>query len=158
MVTLSLDTSELVAVLRASSPDCRAGYDQAALAGVDRRVSVIVVQELVRGAETSAYPPRRRRQLERLLTGLTVEDFRRADAEAAGELSARLRQRGSPIGDIDTLIAGQALVRGWTVVTRNVRHFGRVAGLPLIDWSVGPEPLSASQIAARVEGASDGSC
>ena len=52
---------------------------------------------------------------------------------------------------LDTLIAGQALARGWTVVTRNVRHFGRVEGLPLIDWGVSPELLTPAEIAARVD-------
>lgn len=151
MVTLSLDASELVAVLRAANPDDRSGYNQAAIHQIARVVSVIVVQELVRGAASSARPLERCAQLDRLLADLATEDFTLRDAEVAGELSARLRQAGTPIGDIDTLIAGQALARGWTVVTRNVRHFGRVEGLPLIDWSVGPDRLSAQTIASRVE-------
>jgi tRNA(fMet)-specific endonuclease VapC len=151
MVTLSLDASELVAVLRAARPDDRSGYDHAALHEAARVVSVIVVQELVRGAASSASPLQRRAQLDRLLSDLETADFTVDDAEVAGELSARLRQAGTPIGDLDTLIAGQALARGWTVVTRNVRHFGRVEGLPLIDWAVGPDPLSAEAIAERVK-------
>ena len=149
-MTLSLDTSELVAVLRAGRPDDRSGYDRAAMQEIPRVVSVIVVQELVRGAASSARPPRRRAQLDRLLSELATADFTLDDAEVAGELSARLRQAGKPIGDIGTLIAGQALARGWTVVTRNVRHFGRVEGLPLIDWALGPDPLSPEVIAERV--------
>lgn len=150
-MTLSLDTSEVVAVLRARRPDDRFGYDHAAMQEVTRVVSVIVVQELVRGVASSARPIQQRAQLDRLLSELATVDFTFDDAQAAGELSARLRQAGTPIGDIDTLIAGQALARGWTVVTRNVRHFGRVKGLPLIDWSVGPDPLSSEMIASRVE-------
>lgn len=150
MVTLSLDTSELVAILRARQPEDRLQYDRAAKAGVIPTVSAIVVQELVRGAEASARPEPQRRRLERLLSELTQADFAVDDGRAAGELSARLQLAGTPIGDIDTLIAGQALARGWTVVTRNVRHFGRVEGLPLIDWSIGHEPLSADMIAACV--------
>lgn len=150
MVTLSLDTSELVAVLRAHNPQDRVEYGRAARAGVIPTVSALVVQELVRGAASSARPEQERRRLERLLSELTLSDFTVDDGRAAGELSARLRRLGRPIGDIDTLIAGQALARGWTVVTRNVRHFGRVEGLELIDWSVGPEPLGPALIAARV--------
>ena len=150
MVTLSLDTSELVSVLRARKPDDRSGYDHAAMQEMTRVVSVIVVQELVRGAASSARPLQQRARLDRLLSDLTTADFTRDDAQAAGELSAHLRQAGTPIGDIDTLIAGQALARGWTVVTRNVRHFGRVDGLRLIDWSVGVDPLSLEAVASRV--------
>lgn len=154
MVTLSLDASELVAVLRTARPDDRSGYDHAAIHQIPRVVSVIVVKELVRGAASSARPLERRAQLDRLLADLATEDFTLNDAEVAGALSARLRQAGTPIGDIDTLIAGQALARGWTVVTRNVRHFGRVEGLPLIDWSVGTDPLSAEVVAERVKATS----
>jgi len=36
---------------------------------------------------------------------------------------------------MDTLIAAQALRLGATVVTRNVREFGRIQGLKVIDWA-----------------------
>ncbi len=153
MVTLTLDTSELVAVLRARGRDERFGYDHAAMREIPRVVSVIVVQELVHGAASSGRSFQRRAQLDRLLSELPTVDFTREDAEASGELAARLRQVGTPIGDLDILIAGQALARGWTVVTRNVKHFGRVEGLPIIDWSVGFEPLSYEMIAVRIAAA-----
>lgn len=39
-----------------------------------------------------------------------------------------------PFGPLDTLIAGQALARGFTVVTRNVRELSRVTGLAFENW------------------------
>ncbi len=89
--------------------------------------------------------------MEETLIGLPVLDLTADDVETTGKVAGDLRACGRSIGDIDTLIAGQALARGWTVVTRNVRHFGRVEGLLLIDWSVGPDPLSGEMIASRVE-------
>ena len=59
------------------------------------------------------------------------------DADAAwryGELRAYLERRGTPIGDADTRIAAVALSRNLTVVTGNVRHFGRVPGLAVENW------------------------
>jgi tRNA(fMet)-specific endonuclease VapC len=38
------------------------------------------------------------------------------------------------IGPYDKQIAAIALVHGLTVVTHNVREFGRVAGLTFEDW------------------------
>ena len=52
------------------------------------------------------------------------------------------------------LIAGQALARGWTVVTHDIAHFGRVQGLPLIDWRVSDRPFAYMDILARVTRAS----
>jgi tRNA(fMet)-specific endonuclease VapC len=63
-----------------------------------------------------------------------VLDFDREDARAAGEIRARLEIAGTPIGAYDILIAGQALSRGFILITRNVREFERVEGLKLEHW------------------------
>jgi tRNA(fMet)-specific endonuclease VapC len=36
---------------------------------------------------------------------------------------------------MDMLIAGQAMNRGWAIVTANVHEFGPIAGLQVIDWT-----------------------
>ena len=47
----------------------------------------------------------------------------------------KARSRGLEIlGPLDTLIAGTALHHGATLITRNVREFGRVAGLEVENW------------------------
>jgi tRNA(fMet)-specific endonuclease VapC len=59
------------------------------------------------------------------------------DAKAAehyGELRAALERAGTPIGEADTRIGAIALANGLTVVTGNVRHFGRIPGLPVENW------------------------
>lgn len=56
------------------------------------------------------------------------------EAKAAAALRARLELEGTPIGPMDTLIAGTALAHRGVLVTRNVREFGRVAGLSVEDW------------------------
>jgi tRNA(fMet)-specific endonuclease VapC len=53
----------------------------------------------------------------------------------AADIWADLKQRGQLIGDLDVLIAAVALSEGLAVVTRNTRHFGRIAGLTVIDWT-----------------------
>jgi len=66
--------------------------------------------------------------------GIPVLEFDAADARTAGEIRWKLEKEGMPIGAYDTLIAGQALARGLTLVTRNTREFGRVEGLRLENW------------------------
>jgi tRNA(fMet)-specific endonuclease VapC len=45
-----------------------------------------------------------------------------------------LERRGLPIGPLDNLIAGVALARRATLVTRNTREFSRVPNLAIMDW------------------------
>ena len=72
--------------------------------------------------------------MERTLATLEVLPF---DAPADihyGELRTKLEKRGTPIGANDMLIAAHALALGYTLVTDNVREFGRVDGLVIENW------------------------
>ena len=60
--------------------------------------------------------------------------FDEEDAFRAGEIRAYLQARGTPIGAYDTLIAGQALARDLTLVSRNIREFSRVDDLRVENW------------------------
>lgn len=148
-MTLCLDANVLVEVLRRRQP-VLAHWQQAVSRDAPLAVSSLVLHELEAGADLSARPAIHRAQLHELQAFAEIVEFDADDARVAGGVRARLQRAGRPIGPIDTLIAGHALARGWTVVTRNVRHFGRVEGLQLIDWAVGPEPLSHAAIAARL--------
>jgi tRNA(fMet)-specific endonuclease VapC len=148
-VILALDANVVVDVMRRRTPVV--GCWQAAVSsGARFVVSSIVMHELEAGADLSARPDIQRARLREVFAEAQPCDFDLNDARISGRVRARLQIGGVPIGPLDTLIAGQALARGWTLVTRNIKHFGRVEGLPLIDWSVGPDVLSADQTAARV--------
>ena len=70
-----------------------------------------------------------------MLTWTPLEPYDEQDMRVTARLRAELRGQGLSIGAYDLLIAGQALARGWTVVTGNVREFRRVPGLDVIDWA-----------------------
>ena len=60
------------------------------------------------------------------------------DAPAADQfarLRAALERSGTPIGLMDTMIAGHALALGATLVTNNQKHFRQVARLKMENWS-----------------------
>jgi predicted nucleic acid-binding protein len=82
---------------------------------------------------------RRRRALAEAFALVLNEDiggrvavFDRAAAKAAAGLAARRQQAGRPVDTHDTQIAGIAMSRRATIVTRNVRHFLGV-DVPVID-------------------------
>ena len=144
-----LDANILIEVLRRRQP-VLGRWQEAVGQASSLALSSLVLHELEAGADLSARPAIHRARLYALLPYTEIVEFDADDARVAGRVRAALQRAGCPIGPIDTLIAGQALARGWTVVTRNVRHFGRVEDLPLVDWTVGPELLSAETIATRV--------
>ena len=45
-----------------------------------------------------------------------------------------MERRGLGIGPMDILIVATALAHNATLVTRNVREFGRIQGLVVVDW------------------------
>lgn len=53
----------------------------------------------------------------------------------SAQIYADLRAAGMPLDDIDLLIAGSALVNDWILVTHNTKHFERIAGLQIEDWT-----------------------
>ncbi|WP_232317165.1 type II toxin-antitoxin system VapC family toxin [Anabaena sp. CA = ATCC 33047] len=55
----------------------------------------------------------------------------------SANIYANLRLQGIPIDDIDLLIAGVAIANNLVLITHNQRHFGRIEGLELQDWSLG---------------------
>lgn len=56
-----------------------------------------------------------------------------AAALLAGEVADDLRSRGTPIGFADCLQAGVCLRHALPLVTRNRKHFERIAGLELVE-------------------------
>ncbi|AEU34590.1 type II toxin-antitoxin system VapC family toxin [Granulicella mallensis] len=99
-------------------------------------VSSVVFFEIWYGVHKSKRIEQNRPRTARLLSmGIELLDFTGIDAEAAGHIRATLEARKQPIGPYDTLIAGQALARGLTLVTANHREFARVDGLQWEDWA-----------------------
>jgi tRNA(fMet)-specific endonuclease VapC len=60
----------------------------------------------------------------------------REAAETFGELKATLEKQGTPLDDLDLILAACALTHHCTLVTNNVKHFGRISGLRPANWTV----------------------
>ncbi len=97
-------------------------------------IPTVVLYELKVGLAKSVSPERRTRQIEQILKRAHIAVFDEEAAAAAALIRADLERKGTPIGKIDTLIAGTAVSMNATLVTHNTREFCRVAGLKLVDW------------------------
>jgi tRNA(fMet)-specific endonuclease VapC len=94
----------------------------------------IVAYEVWVGVLGSQNARRRQAQYEQFLATVEVLPFDSAVGRRAAELRHALERRGEGIGPLDTLIAATALANNATLVTRNVREFGRVPRLKVADW------------------------
>ena len=95
--------------------------------------SIIVAAELRYGCAKRASAELTRR-VEALLSEIRILPFDRPADATYGALRVALEARGTTIGHNDLLIAAHGLSLGATIVTANLREFGRVAGLAVVDW------------------------
>jgi tRNA(fMet)-specific endonuclease VapC len=98
----------------------------------DVAISAIVAHELYYGAFKSRRAAENLARVEAL--HFEVIEFDKEDARQAGEIRALLAARGTLVGSLDVLIAGQAVARNITLVTHNTGEFGRVPRLRIEDW------------------------
>lgn len=95
--------------------------------------SIVVVSELKFGAAKKR-SANLTANLEKVLDTILIEDFKAPADAAYAELRATLEKAGTPIGQMDMLIAAHALALDATLVTANEREFSRVPGLKVENW------------------------
>ncbi len=74
-------------------------------------------------------------QLDLLLGQIGCLDFDRDSAMIAAVIKHQLIKDGTPISLEDVMIAAIALHHNFVVVTSNTKHFEKIAGLAIEDWS-----------------------
>ena len=109
----------LTAMIRAIRPDGLA-------------ISVISYGEVLEGVLYSRERLANRQKWDAFVSGVDVVDVTMAVADVWADLRGALRSKGNIIADADLLIASTAIRFGMTLVSRNVRRFGRVPGLTLL--------------------------
>ena len=100
----------------------------------DVGISSITLAELRHGVAKSSRRDQNRAALDRFLLPLDIAAFDDLAADLYGTVRADLETAGTPIGPLDTLIAGHAVSLNVVLVTHNVAEFRRVTGLRLEDW------------------------
>lgn len=117
-----LDT-DIVSELRKRDPDYRVLAWYGTVRPADLYLSVMTIGEIRRGVERlRRRDPLQAARIERWLTGLHVHyrnrivDIDATIAETWGRINVP-----DPLPVVDGLLAASALVRDWTLVTRNVR-------------------------------------
>ena len=100
-----------------------------------KSISVITYGELVFGAKKSSKIEKNLARVRRISELFPIIDVTSAVMETYGEYKALLSKNGILIDDMDLLIASTAITHNLTLVTNNVRHFGRIKELEIDNWS-----------------------
>lgn len=127
-----LDTNACIRYLNGRAPQLLRRLEQADPNQI--AVCSVVKAELFYGANRSNKPEATLAAQLRFLAPYRSLPFNDAAAIVAGEIRAHLASKGTPIGPYDLLIAAIAVANDCTLITHNVREFGRVPNLHLEDW------------------------
>ena len=72
--------------------------------------------------------------LNKVFPNLTILNFDYESARIFGEMKYDLERKGTGLSEPDMRIASIAKQHKLTLITRNVKHFGRVPGLKVENW------------------------
>jgi len=96
-------------------------------------ISVITYAELMYGALNN--PSKRlKHKLEQFASLVQIIDWTEGCAHQYAKIRQVLTAAGTPIGNMDILIAAAALATDAELVTNNKKHFCLVPGLKIADW------------------------
>ncbi len=97
-------------------------------------LSEMTIAEMKFGVENSSKKKNNREKLEGLQSLFDVIPiFPSLDIYAKEK--SRLRKKGQIVDDFDLLIGATAIFNNLTLVTRNVKHFERLNGIDIEDWT-----------------------
>jgi len=94
-------------------------------------VTAPTIFELFSGLAQSSKQELERKKIISVLSRVAVLRLEASAAERGGEIDGMLIKAGEQIDPIDSMIAGIALMNGETVLTKNIKHFSKVAGLKI---------------------------
>jgi len=96
-------------------------------------ISIITLAELYEGVFRSPYPDLTESHLKDFLTGMSALGINEETCKIFGRERATLHKKGTPIGDFDLLIASTCLHYELTLLTGNVKHFGMIEHLKILE-------------------------
>jgi tRNA(fMet)-specific endonuclease VapC len=94
-------------------------------------ISIITYGEIYDGIYASNDPRSKEAAFLQFLRRVEVLPLTRTVMKRFARIRGQLRRQGQIIGDPDILIAATALQHNLTLITRNIRHFGRITGLTI---------------------------
>ena len=103
------------------------------------KISVITLMELYYGAYKSQKVTSNLAKIKTLQNSLEIIPLGQEIAEIFGIQKANLEKRGTSLDDFDLILGCSALAHNLTLVTNNSKHFKKIEGLKLTNWTEEPK-------------------
>ena len=102
------------------------------------KICVITIMELYYGAYKSKKITGNLSKVRTIENAFEIISVSSECAEISGMLRASLKKSGMLLDDFDLIIASCAMTNNLTLVTNNTKHFSRIDGLKLTNWTIYP--------------------
>ena len=127
-----LDTNTASYLIKGQPPGVRTRLLKVSMAQVC--ISAVTEAELRFGVERRPDLPKLKMAVEEFLLRLQVLSWDSEAAQQYAKFRADLERKGTPMGNLDMMIAAQALASGAVLVSSD-RVFQRIRGLNVEDWT-----------------------
>jgi len=98
-------------------------------------ISIVTLMELYYGAYKSKKVTGNLAKIKMLEQSFSIIHIGAESAETFGMIKSQLETKGTPLDDFDLMIASCALAYNLVLVTNNLKHFQRIEGLKLENWT-----------------------
>ena len=99
------------------------------------KISAVTLMELYYGAYKSKRVANNLAKIKTIENTLEIISISRELVEIFGILKSNLEKAGKPLDDFDLILASTAMTHNLTIVTHNEKHFSRIDGLKIENWS-----------------------
>lgn len=99
------------------------------------KISAVTLMELYYGAYKSKRVASNLAKIKTIENTLEIISISRELVEIFGILKSNLEKAGKPLDDFDLILASTAMTHNLTIVTNNEKHFRRIDGLKIENWS-----------------------
>jgi len=103
------------------------------------KISVITLMELSYGAYKSQKVESNLAKIKKLEDSIEIIPIGSEIVGIFGLLKSQLEKTGKSIDDFDLILASSALSHNLTIVTNNEKHFKRIDGLKIENWTKATE-------------------
>ncbi len=100
-----------------------------------KAVSVISYGELYFGAKKSKNIEKNTAVVKRISEIFEIIEVDKTIIELFGDIKVKMQKVGLVVSDFDLLIGATALSYNYTLVTNNEKHFNKIEGLKIENWS-----------------------